>query len=182
MAPRQRGPGGGGALAAVGPWRRWGPGGGGALAAVVPWRRWCPGSGAPAGDNPGQQSQATIIFSSMSQFYLDCGESKLKFLSPISILNNGRGSRLPETQRTRRSLVFSPNGSFMQACIIVLHVMRHNTEQHLRYSVSIRTHTCGARTVVAHWAKYSGQAKQRKGEREVTWYDDIWGQIPNQPI
>ncbi|CAL8285213.1 unnamed protein product [Boreogadus saida] len=51
------------------------PRGGGASAA---------GSEAPAGDNRGQQSRATIPFSSMSRF-MYFRESKPKFLSPNSI-------------------------------------------------------------------------------------------------
>ena len=78
-------------------------------------------------------------------------------------------------QRTRRSLVFSPNGSFTQACVFVLHVMRHNTNSRTVIQITkkcttlalqcVYSHTCGTRTVIAHCligTKFSGWAKQRK--------------------
>ena len=77
------------------------------------------GASAPTEDNP---------FSSMSRFYLDFSESKPKFLFPNSF--STIAEKTPTTslvvevvykrrQRTRRSLVFSPNGRFTQACYVL---------------------------------------------------------------
>ena len=65
-------------------------------------------------------------------------------------------------QRTRRSVVFSPNGSSMQACVNVLRVMRHDTN---------------SRTVINTCISACGE---RGGNLAPC--DDIWGQIPNRRV
>ena len=80
----------------------------------------------------------------MSQF-MYFSESKPKFLSPNSF------STMAQITPTTVSLW--------------KYKTRQRTDKkHLRYSVCIHTHTCGARTVESHWrANVSGRARQSKG-------------------
>ena len=133
---------------------------------------------------------------------LDFRESKPKFLSPNSFStmawdNPHYESRCGSTRdiACRCSLVFSPNGSFMQACVIVLLcVMRHNTNSRKVIQITkkctmlallcVYSHTCGTRMVIAHCLmggpnSLAGQSRER-GDN-LSPYEDIQGKFQIGP-
>ena len=117
---------------------------------------WLLGSGAPAAGLRGRESQATIAGNN-------------PFLLPVAVQSGPVEVGYQRCLRTRRSLVFSPNGSITQACVIVC----------------VFTHTCGARTVVAHCLiggpnSLGGQSRERGVN--LAPYDDTWDQIPNRRV
>ena len=155
------------------------------------------GAGAPlprsqGGDNPGQQSRATIPFSSMSQFNLDFNQGvKAKVPLPQFLLNHcwdnphyesRCGSRLQRDVREPNAVYsFHQMGALHKLallccvfCTITPTAKRlskyQRSVQHLRYRVCVFTHTqmCRShgRSSFSHWrAKFSGRTKQRKGRQ-----------------
>ena len=107
-------------------------------------------SGAPA-DNPGQQSLSPPC----SQFLLNHGRD---YPGPTTSLV----VEITETSEDPTQCRFSPSGSSMQACVIVLRVMRHDTNSRTVINTSISA--CG----------------ERGGNPAPC--DDIWGQIPNRRV
>ena len=136
-----------------------------------------------------RQSGATIPFSSMSRFNLD-RESKPKFLSPNYFSTMAEITpttsvvvELPETSE-------NPTKSFHQMGALrkpylMLRVTRHNTNSRTVIQITKKcttlalhcvyshTHTCGARTVVAHCLiggpnSLGGQGRERGGAYSLT--------------
>ena len=92
-------------------------------------------------------------------------------------------------------LVFTPNGSFTQACVIDLRVMRHYTNNRTVIQITnkctilalqcVHSHTCGTRTVVADCLiggpnSLGGPSRKRGGN--LAPYDYTWSQIPNRRV